>query len=144
METLAANKALIRRWFEEVWNQKREATVHELIAPDAIVYGLSPDKSGPPPRGPEPFLAFWRQFCGAFPDIHITVEDVIAERDLTCARISFTGTHRGPHLGVAPTANRVSATGLCLTRWRDGQITEAWNEFDALNVMLQTNAVRPS
>ncbi len=139
-----SNKTLVRRWFEEVWNQKREAAIHELIAPDAIVYGLSPDKSAPPPRGAEPFLAFWRQFCGAFPDIRITVDDVIAERDLTCARISFTGTHHGPHLGVPPTANRVNATGLCLTRWRNGQITEAWNEFDALNVMLQVKAVRLS
>lgn len=141
---MESNKTLIRRWFEEVWNQKREATIHELIAPDAIVYGLSPDKSAPPPRGPEPFLQFWRQFCGAFPDIHVTVEDVIAERDLTCARISFTGTHHGNHLGVPPTTNRISATGLCLTRWREGQVTEAWNEFDALGLMLQTKAVRPS
>jgi len=134
------NKSLIRRWFEEVWNQKREAAIDELAAPDVIVYGLGPQN--PPPRGREPFITFWRQFCGAFPDIRITVEDVIAERDLTCARISFTGTHHGHHLGVPPTTNRVAATGLCLTRWRNGQIVEAWNEFDALGVMLQTNAVR--
>ena len=89
------NKSLIRRWFEEVWNQKREAAIDELAAPDVIVYGLGPQN--PPPRGREPFITFWRQFRGAFPDIRITVEDVIAERDLTCARISFTGTHHSTH-----------------------------------------------
>ena len=70
------------------------------------------------------------------------MDEVIAERDLTATRISFTGTHRGHHLGVTPTSSPISATGLCLTRWRNGQVTEAWNEFDALGVMLQAKAVR--
>jgi predicted ester cyclase len=135
------NKALARRWFEEVWNQRREATIDELLAPDTIIHGLAPPGQ-PPTPGPESFRAFWRQFSGAFPDLQFTVEDVIAECDLTCIRISFHGTHKGDHLGVNATGNPISGTGIVLTRWRDGRIIEAWNEFDALGIMLKIGAVR--
>src|ERR1700730_13702272 len=97
------NKSLIHRWFEEVWNRQSEAAIDELLAPDALIHGVGGPEAGPPPRGRAPFVTFWRQFCGAFPDIHVTVEEVIAEGDLTATRISFFGTHHGHHLGVPPT-----------------------------------------
>lgn len=136
------NKRLTRRWFEEVWNQKRSETIDELIAPDAIVHGLARDGGAAQPKGAVAFRPFWEQFCGAFPDIRISVEDAVAEGDQVAARIQFTGTHRGAHLGSPPTENAISATGLILTRWKNGRIAESWNEFDALKVFLAAGVVK--
>jgi predicted ester cyclase len=135
------HKALSRRWFEEVWNQRREATIDELLSADTIIHGLG-GPGEPAAPGPEAFRAFWKQFSGAFPDLKFTVDDVIAERDLTCIRISFHGSHRGDHLGVKASGNPIAGTGLVLARWRDGRIIESWNEFDALGVMTQAGVVR--
>lgn len=133
------NKAIVRRWFDEVWNQQRSGTIDELLASDGVVSGLSPNG---PSKGPPAFRPFWQQFIGAFPDIRITVEDAIAEGDMVAARIRFTGTHRGNHLGAPPTGKSVTGTGLVLVRLRNGQIAESWNEFDALKIFLETGVVR--
>ena len=135
------NKLLSRRWFEEVWNQRSSDAIDRLFAPDGIAYGLDPLEVHPPP-GPGPFRVFWEQFCGAFPDLYISVEDVIGEGEYTSVRISFRGTHRGDHLGVPATGKAVSSTGISFVRWRDGQIIEAWNEFDALGLFRQIGVAR--
>ena len=135
------NKELSRRWFEEVWNQRRSDTIDELLAADGIAHGLASDGSGPR-NGPTAFRSFWGPFCGAFPDLRISVDDVIAEGDKVAVRISFAGTHAGDHLGAPATGNAVAATGLILMRWSDGQIAEAWNEFDALRIFLATGMVK--
>ena len=135
------NRSLSRRWFEEVWNKRRAQAIDEMFALDGIAHGLDPAGTLPKP-GPEPFRAFWQQFCRAFPDLYITVEDVIAEGDQTAIRISFRGTHRGELAGAPASHQPVAGTGICVTRWRNGQIIEAWNEFDALGVFLQTGAAQ--
>ncbi|HEY2587049.1 MAG TPA: ester cyclase [Tepidisphaeraceae bacterium] len=135
------NKELTRRWFAEVWNQRREATIDELMSPEAIAHGLSPGAGGPL-KGPAAFRIFWNQFGGAFPDMNITVEDLVAEGDRVAARIRFTGTHQGHHLGAAPTGKRIIGTGITLCRWENGQIVDGWNEFDALGVFLATGVAK--
>jgi steroid delta-isomerase-like uncharacterized protein len=134
------NKALSRRWFEEVWNKRRAEAIDELLAPDGVPHGLEP-QGNPPARGPAAFRPFWERFCGAFPDLKITVEDVIAEGGKTAVRFSFRGTHRGHHLGVPPSGNTIQCSGMTLIRWRNGKIAEAWNEFDAWGLMRQAEAV---
>lgn len=134
------NKELTRRWFEEVWNQRKPQAIDELLAPDAVAHGLEPAGQVPPP-GPAGFRKFWQAFCGAFPDLRIEIEDVIAEGDKTAARFSFRGTHRGDQLGPPATHKPIVATGISITRWRDGQIVEGWNEFDAMRLFQQIGAV---
>jgi len=134
------NKELTRRWFQEVWNQRKSQTIEELLAPDAIAHGLESAEQ-PPQRGPAAFRQFWQKFCGAFPDLRIEIEDVIAEGDKTAARFSFRGTHRGDHLGPPATTKPIIATGITITRWRDGQIVEGWNEFDAMRLFQQIGAI---
>ena len=133
-------KQLSRRWFEEVWNRRRAEVIEQMLAHDVIAHGLgeSPDSG---PAGVSQFIAFWEKFCGAFPDIRIDVEDVIAEGDRSAVRLSFGGTHDGHHLGIQPSGKSVRATALCMMRWRDGQIVEAWNEFDAMGLMRQVGAI---
>src|SRR4051794_19192041 len=94
------NVALVHRWFEEVWNKHRADAIDELLAPDTIAHGLGP--GGADLRGPAGFKEFHAQFTGAFPDIHITVEDVVCEGDLAACRFTGTGTHLGHELGAPP------------------------------------------
>ena len=139
MSSTEKNKELTRRWFEEVWNQRRSEAIDRLLAPDGIAYGL--DAPGTPPKpGPESFRPFWEKFCGAFPDLRIIVEEVIGEGDMTAARFSFQGTHRGDHLGAPATGRPILATGMCLIRWRNGQIVQGWNEFDSMRLFQQIGA----
>jgi steroid delta-isomerase-like uncharacterized protein len=128
------NKALTRRWFEEVWNNRRRDLIYELSHRDAVTYGLA---EGATATGIDQFMPFYDRFIATFPDIHITVEDVIAEGDKTAVRLTAQGTHTGDAMGIAPTNKRVSFSGIIMIRWKGGKIAEGWNEFDAWGMMQQ-------
>jgi predicted ester cyclase len=128
-------KALSREWFEEVWNKRSEPAIDRLASSDVLSYGLGAD--GKAARGLTVFRQFWKSFLSAFPDLKVTVEDVMREGDQTVIRMSFAGTHSGDGIGVKPTGRRFTSTALVWTRWRDGKIVEAWNEFDAAGMMRQ-------
>lgn len=129
-------QTLAHRWFEEVWNQKRESAIDELSAEDAVVHGLI-DHEGNPVTNRTQFKSLHRQFCAAFPDMRITVEDVLVDGDKLAARCSVTGTHSGSGLMLAATSKPISITGLCIIRIKDGKIAEAWNNFDFLALYQQ-------
>lgn len=123
------NKALIRRWFEEVWNQGRSEVIDELLTEDVVIHGLV-DSAGNPVNGIDGFHDFHTQFRGAFPDMKVAVEDTIAEGDLVVARCSVRGQHTGDHLGFRATNAPVEFEGVAIVRAKDGKIAEAWNHFD--------------
>jgi steroid delta-isomerase-like uncharacterized protein len=135
-----ANKALMRRWFEEVWNQGRPDAIPEMLADDGIVHGLSEDAANPL-RGPAGFLPFHAQFREAFPDIEVVVEDQIAEGDLVSTRCSVRGKHTGDSLGFGATQSPVEFTGVAIARIKDGKIVEAWNNFDFMKMYRQLGAI---
>ena len=137
---LEENKALIRRWFEEVWNHGRADAIPEMFAADGIAHGLSDDVNAPL-RGPGGFLPFHAQFREAFPDIDVVVEDQIAEGDTVATRCSVRGKHAGDSLGFAATQSPVEFTGVSITRIRDGKIVEAWNNFDFMKMYRQLGAI---
>ena len=137
---LEQNKALIRRWFKEVWNDGRADAIPEMFAADGIAHGLSDDASSPL-RGPAGFVPFHGQFRGAFPNIEVVVEDQIAEGDLVATRCSVRGKHTGDHLGFAATDSPVDFTGMTITRIKDGKIVEAWNNFDFMKMYRQLGAI---
>jgi steroid delta-isomerase-like uncharacterized protein len=138
--TLEDNRALLRRWFEEVWNKGRAAAIDEMLAADAIVHGLS-EQAENPLKGAVGFKPFHEIFRGAFPEIEVVVEDVIAEGDKVAARCSVRGKHAGDHLGVAATNAAVQFTGMCIVRIDEGKIVEAWNNFDFMAMNKQIGAI---
>lgn len=138
--TLEENKALIRRWFEEVWNKGRADAIAELLAEDAVVHGLS-DDAAKPLRGPAGFLPFHSQFREAFPGIEVVVEDTIAEGDLVAVRCSVRGKHVGDSLGFKATQATVEFDGIAIVRVREGKIVEAWNNFDFMKMYKQLGAI---
>lgn len=130
------NKALVRRWFEEVWNQGNAAAIDELLAEDGVIHGLM-DAGGNPVQGLPSFHEFHTQFRGAFPDISVSVEDLISEGDKVVARCSVRGKHTGEHLGFKATNAPVQFEGVAIVRIKDGKIAEAWNQFDFLEMNKQ-------
>jgi steroid delta-isomerase-like uncharacterized protein len=123
-----ANKQLMRRWFDEVWNLKRESAVDEMFPEGRTAYGL-PDADSEI-VGPGEFKEFRRNFLKAFPDIEITLEDIVAEDDRVAVRWSATMTHRGEFYGIAPTGKRARLTGSTFVLIEDGLILEGWNFMD--------------
>jgi steroid delta-isomerase-like uncharacterized protein len=131
-----ANKTLVKRWFEEVWNKGRAEAIEEMFATEGIAHGLSDDEANPV-QGPENFRAFHSTFREAFPNMIITVEDMIAEGDKVVARCSVRGKHTGNSLGIAATQSPVDFTGIAIVRIEDGKIVEAWNNFDFMKMYRQ-------
>jgi steroid delta-isomerase-like uncharacterized protein len=127
------NVALARRWFEEVWNQGRTATIEELFAADGRMHGIG--SGGDVVHGPAGFRAHYDQLKGAFPDIRFTIEEAIAERDMVAVRWTATATHQGDHLGMPATNKPVTITGMGFARIRDGKIVETWNNWDMMGLM---------
>jgi len=134
-----ANKTLVRRWFEEVWNQGREETIDELFAANGVGYGLG--DTDVPLRGPAGFKPFVRNLRGALPDIHMTIEDLIAESDKVTVRLDVQGTHKGGQLGVAATGRQIRIAGVVIVRIANGQIVEGWNSWDQLGLLRQIGAL---
>ncbi|HEX7174507.1 MAG TPA: ester cyclase [Pyrinomonadaceae bacterium] len=135
------NNTLIRRWFEEVWNKGRSEAIDELFAADGVAHGLA-DAAGGELRGPADFKPFFQRFRESFPDIEIVVEDTISEGDRVAARCTVRARHQGDSLGFAATGQTVEFTGIAIVRVSQGQIVEAWNNFDFMSMYQQLGALR--
>ena len=133
------NRALVRRWFEEVWNRGREELIEQLRAPDTRATGLG--EGNRESLGHAPFRAFYSNLRRTFPDLHVTIEDIIAEGDKIAVRITMAGTHMGDALGTAPTGRTVSFGGIVMARIVNGRIAEAWNNIDQLGILKQIGAL---
>jgi steroid delta-isomerase-like uncharacterized protein len=136
---LDANKALIRRWFEEVWNKGRADAISEMMAEDAVAHGLSEDGQTPM-RGRAEFLPFHTKFREAFPNIQVVVEDALAEGDRVAVRCSVRGKHEGDSLGLKATGVTVDFDGIAIARVKDGMFVESWNSFDFARMYRQLEA----
>jgi steroid delta-isomerase-like uncharacterized protein len=131
------NKALVRRW-EELWNQANLALAEELFAPTFLLH----DPSSPVEiRGPEGYKQDVLRFRSVFPDLHITLEDLIAEGEKVVARWTASGTHTGPLRSFPPTGRRVRLTGIDIFHIEDGKIAEEWSNADGLGMLQQLGVV---
>ena len=129
------NKALVRRFVEEAFNEGNLEVADEVYAPEFV----SHESDGPVERSPEYVKGFVGTYRGAFPDGHTTVEDSIAEGDRVAYRWTFRGRHRGELMGIGPTERQVKITGITVDRISGGKIEE-WNNFDRLGMLQQLGA----
>ncbi len=134
------NEKFIRRWFEEVWNQKREEGIDEMLDDESVHRGFGTTESIKI-RARNNFREFYRAFVSTFPNIHITVEDTVCEGDKMSARCTVRATHTGEDLDVLPTDQPVEFTGLTFVKIKDGKIVEALNEFDFMKMYSQVGAL---
>lgn len=132
-------KALVHRWFEEVWNQGIEESIDELLSKDGRIFGLG--ESDAEVRGPYGFKPFFRNLRTSFPDMHIRIEDTIAEADKAAVRIVMEGTHSGGGLGIPATGRRVRVAGIVMVSSAEGKLVAGWNSWDQLGLLRQLGAI---
>jgi len=126
------NKKVLERVIEEAYSKGNVDVLDELFAPNFIEHqaGILP----PTVEGVKRSIAYLR---GAFPDMKLTIEEIIANGDKTWARITGRGTHRGPFMGLPPTGKSFAITIMDVCRFENGQIVEHWGVADQLAVMVQ-------
>lgn len=144
--TTEQNKASYRSFIEEAWNKGNLAVIKELASPDLVAHFLPP---GTPP-GSEGMMKWIASSRSAFPDVRVTVDDLVAEGDRIVARWTMTGTHRGPfpnHVKnlVPGTGRRISGEGIDIWRYdANGKWIECWSNFDRLGMMQQLGVIPTS
>ena len=130
---------LMQKWFAEVWNQRRADLIGVYVSPACKIHAL--DETGADTIGPEGLRSFYVRLLGGLPDIHIEMHEIIESGELVAGRWVATATHRGDDLGVKATNNPMTISGMTFLRVANGQIVEAWNEWDRLAMALAIGAV---
>ena len=130
------NKVLIRRWID-LWNSQHVAAVDEFITPNFVRH----DPNIPEVRGIEAEKQLLAMYFAAFPDLHLTIEDLIAEGDTVTGRYTVRGSHKGELMGIPPTNNVVTVTAIEIYRIADGKIVEQWALVDVLSMMQQLGVI---
>jgi steroid delta-isomerase-like uncharacterized protein len=130
------NKAIFRRIVEEGFNKGNLAIVDELVATNHVNHTDNV-------HGPEEYKQFITMYRTAFPDLHMTIEDQIAEGDKVVNRWTSRGTHKGDLMGIPPTGKQTTVTGMYVARIIGGKIVEEWGNLDALGMMQQIGVVPP-
>jgi len=131
------NRALVRRFYEEVWNKGNYEVADEIFAEDYVRHDLRP---GNPPPGPAGQKKIATEFRAAFPDLSSTTEMLIAEGDMVVARWTMEGTNTGSWGGVPATGKHAKMVGVNIFRVQDGKVVELWNHRDDLGMMQQLDA----
>jgi steroid delta-isomerase-like uncharacterized protein len=139
MNTTENNKAVIRKFLDEVINQNRMDRATDLVEEDFVELDPLPGQR----QGREGLKAVLAMMRTAFPDIHWVVEEMVAEGDKVVTRFTWTGTHRGEFLGVPPTGRSVSVKGVVIDQLASGKMSNSRMLMDSLG-MLQQLGVVPS
>jgi steroid delta-isomerase-like uncharacterized protein len=133
------NRALVRRYAEETFGKGNVAVSDELLSPEYVHHtllpGITPDREG------RKQLA--AMLHTAFPDLHVTIEDIATEGDKVAVRWTCSGTHKGEYMGIAPTGKQVTWTGMSIHHIEGGKIAQSWDEVDNLGMMQQLGVIPP-
>lgn len=135
---VAANKELVRRFYEEVWDRGNVEFAHDVFADDYVRNDLRPTQALPGPAGMAKLAGDFRR---AFPDVRWRVDILLGEGDLVAAQWTAAGTHTGVWGAVEPTGKAATFSGVNIYRFRpDGKVAEIWNHRDDLGLMEQLGA----
>jgi steroid delta-isomerase-like uncharacterized protein len=135
------NNVTVRRFFEEVLNHGNLAEAFELSAPNWVYH----DPVAPDVHSIADYTHWFTQIRSAFPDFHVTIEDLIAEGDQVMARYSWRGTNTGdfvtPAMQIPATGKQVTVTGMSIGRFAGGKGVEVWNQMDNLGLLQQLGLI---
>jgi steroid delta-isomerase-like uncharacterized protein len=127
-----------RRWFEEVWNQRRSAAIEELLTPESVGHTETGDL-----RGIDEFKRFQADVLSAFPDLCLSIEAIVADGDDVVIRWQASGCHSGDGFGVKATQRPVSFGGMTWHHYRDGKVMEGWNFWNNSAMVQQLRDAEP-
>jgi steroid delta-isomerase-like uncharacterized protein len=132
-------KALSRRFVEE-WNKGKAAAmavIDEMAATNLVFHR----GNGEDIHGIKDYKQFMSEFYNAFPDNHMTIDDMVAEGDKVVMRYTLTGTHKGEYMGIPPTNKKATGWMIEIDRYAGGKFVEAWERFDTLGFMQQLGLI---
>ena len=131
------NKALVRRFVDEVQSGGNISLIDEICSPEFVNHSAPPGV----PADCEGIKIVTAMFRGAFPDSYFTVEDMIAEGDKVATRKTFHGTHEGEFMGIPPSGRSVSMGLIDVVRIDDGRVVEHWSVGDSIGLMQQLGVI---
>jgi steroid delta-isomerase-like uncharacterized protein len=131
------NKAIIRRMTEEFYNQGNVESAERFFAATYVHH----DPASPHVRGRDGLKQVVRAFLAGCPDLHITIDQLLAEGDMVTKRWTYHATHTGDLAGLPPTGKRIAMSGLELFRLEGGKIVECWLGYDNLSLMHQLGII---
>jgi predicted ester cyclase len=133
------NKAAVRRFYDEIFNGKNLDVIDEMCDVNFVDHSPLPNQA-PGRQGVKDVL---RLYTRAFPDMRVTVEELIGERDLVAARFTGQGTHLGELFGTPPTGRKIVFNGIDVIRFRDGKAVEVWHQGDDMIGLMQIGIKLP-
>jgi predicted ester cyclase len=132
-------EVLEHRWIKE-WNKGKAAimgAIDELVAIDYVEH----DGTGEETHGLKDYKKSISELFSAFPDIHLTLDDMVVEGDKVVARFTFSGTHKGVFMGMPPTNKKWTMWGIYIDRIAGGKFVESWVRYDTMGFMQQLDLV---
>ena len=134
----AQNKELLRKAVEEIWNNGNFDKLQELVSDDFVIHF---PRDGEEIRGPGNVKKFYTELRKAFPDLHFTIVDLVAEGNKVVTHWSATGTHRGEFRGVPATGKSVTFKAMDMDRIANGKFVECWTNVDEQGLMQQLGVI---
>src|SRR6185295_5367581 len=134
------NQLLCRKFAQKMINERDLALAPEFIAEGSVHHEFG-DVPSDFQSGPRAMAQFLNLYLRAFPDLRLTFEDALADRDRVVTRWRLEGTQKGPLMGIAPSGRRVSVEGIRIDRIENGKIAESWMQLDTLGLLEQIGAL---
>jgi steroid delta-isomerase-like uncharacterized protein len=133
------NKKTARRYLEKIWNEGKLKIEDEIFSADYVYH----DPAAPEIRGIEAHKQFVMTYRTAFPDLHFTIEDMIAKGNKVVTRWTSTGTHQGELMGIPATGKATTGMGTNILRFEDDKIVEEWSNWHTLGLLQQLGVIPP-
>jgi steroid delta-isomerase-like uncharacterized protein len=130
-----SHEPLIRRWFNEIWNERRSDTIYELFAQDAVGH-----LEGQEVVGPDQFHQFYSELTAVFPNLRITVDEVLSHGQSAAVRWTVVATYAGEGFGLEATQREVRFRGMSWMHIREGKIIEGWDSWNQEGLLQQLRA----
>lgn len=125
------NEAIVRRWFEQAWNERRAETIDEILTDESVCF-----TDHGPMRGPEQFRQMqYIPLLGAFPELRVTIDQILSQGEDVVVRWSAHGKHAGDGLGIPATQEQVQFHGMSWIRVRGGKFAEGWQNSNIAQVL---------
>ena len=131
------NKSIVRRWVEEGWNKGNLTVIDQVYAPNFVQHEPSPMQV----TSSEALKQYVGGYLAAFPDLHFTIDDLVAEGDKVVWRFTSRGTQTGPFMGMPATGKTGNITGLVMFRLENSRIVEGWVNIDTLGLLQQLGVI---
>ncbi len=134
MNKIQQNETLIKRYFEEVWNQGQLEVLDEIMSSDYLNHSPGMPNPQPGPEGLKPIIAGLRK---AFPDLHFSIENMVVTENQVAIHCTMHGTHTGDLFGLPPTGKKIKVNQMQIERIQNGKIVEHWRQSDDAGMMRQ-------